>query len=61
MTAKKCTKTLRVQSHCCFANLNLLLFAVLVKVAVVVAQAPYIFYMTVTVIGIDYERYVLDS
>ena len=35
--AKKCTKTRDARASCSFANLNLLLFAVLVAVAVVVA------------------------
>ena len=40
-TAKKCTKksVVHVQS-CCFANLNLLLYAVVVAVAVVFALSP---------------------
>ena len=37
MTAKKCTKSVMHVQSCCFANLKLLLFAVLVDVAVIVA------------------------
>ena len=41
MTAKKCTKSVMHVQSCCFANLELLLSAVLVDVAVVVAKTPY--------------------
>ena len=40
MTAKKSAKKRDVQS-CCFGNLSLVLFAVLVAVAVVVTYVPY--------------------
>ena len=37
MTAKKCTKSVMHLQSCCFANLKLLLSAVLFDVAVIVA------------------------